>query len=1215
MPSTISVSTPVQSVAITENSYNVSVVGDTATVSVSTTAPAVNVATSTNTFTINTIATKTDVGLGSVDNTSDANKPISTATQTALNLKANAANPSLTGTATVSTNFGITYNENNDRTYRPYVQSTTGNASGWRVRAPNTTTSASSSVSVGSSSDQANNKFLSLQATGSTTDPLRIVSGKYTADVFGPSGNSISVRDGSTVYATMNPAGPTNSTDFTTKTYVDGAISSAVAAKDNTDEITEGSTNLYFTTARARGAISVSGNLSYSNGVISYNTPNTDGINEGSTNLYHTTARARGSVSGGTGITYSTTDGIINVDTSTIATRSFVQSQVSAAELTNTDGLDEGTTNLYYTNARVRAAVSAGTGISYNNTTGVITNTITQYTDALARGAVSVTDSGGDGSVSYNSTTGVITYTGPSSTEVRAHLSAGTGLTYATGQFAVDTSTIATRSYADSAAASAAAAVVDAAPGTLDTLNELAAALGDDPNFATTVSTSLGNKLNTADFNTTADGWLAGKTTTNLTEGTNLYYTDARARGAVSAGTGISYNSSTGVITNTITQYTDALARGALSAGTGVGYDSSTGVISIGQAVGTGDNPAFAGVTGGNLSVGVSTDNTIVSTDTNGNIILAPNGTGNAALTLANGGNLTNTRNYVMGTIRNSTTASIGDIWALNSTGPVAPYRGISLDNSADTAKGPGTVLRAFSGGAVTGTRGRVVFEKARGFPTGVSTGPAALAAGDLIGTIDATGYTSTGWVNDNIITSGGVTGFMGFNATESWVSNTNLGTAFALTMAPQGTTITSGANLANVISAQPEVLILKGDRVALAQSKTLAFNATGCSVSGTTLTIGTLTTGTIATGQVVQLATGSPINGLCIIANISGSGSGSTWTLSGTPGTLSALSVNGFTGFFSGPSAGTTSDALQNLRLIKNTILSSNGTAQVITSSGGSTLGLRGDVININNAANTSTYATFGPTSLSLASSGTNYAVINTGSATFTNTGINQMIRQGSTGAQVPALLIRYQRTDQTGSQNNDGVDFRLSTGGTSTSDNIARFDAIYKSSGDNEIGMSVSADSFVTDTDRIYVGSRASTKIRATPAGGGSISDIMEITDAKILNNRAHRNAITTGTVARGDTYSVPASANGSISLTITAGSAAVTYVDVDAVASDTATGGMYSILIYNNSGDNNIDVQVRNNGANIGLSNNLDIEHRAMASVYVVGDYAACEIMDAA
>jgi hypothetical protein len=38
------------------------------------------------------------------------------------------------------------------------------------------------------------------------------------------------------------------------------------------------------------------------------------------------------------------------------------------------------------------------------------------------------------------------------------------------------------------------AGLVDAAPATLDTLNELAAALGDDPNFATTVSTSIGTK-------------------------------------------------------------------------------------------------------------------------------------------------------------------------------------------------------------------------------------------------------------------------------------------------------------------------------------------------------------------------------------------------------------------------------------------------------------------------------------------------------------------------------------------------------------------------------------------------------------------------------------------------------------------------------------------------------------------------------------------------
>lgn len=44
---------------------------------------------------------KADVGLANVDNTSDANKPVSTAQQTALNLKANAANPTFTGTVTI----------------------------------------------------------------------------------------------------------------------------------------------------------------------------------------------------------------------------------------------------------------------------------------------------------------------------------------------------------------------------------------------------------------------------------------------------------------------------------------------------------------------------------------------------------------------------------------------------------------------------------------------------------------------------------------------------------------------------------------------------------------------------------------------------------------------------------------------------------------------------------------------------------------------------------------------------------------------------------------------------------------------------------------------------------------------------------------------------------------------------------------------------------
>jgi hypothetical protein len=47
-------------------------------------------------------------------------------------------------------------------------------------------------------------------------------------------------------------------------------------------------------------------------------------------------------------------------------------------------------------------------------------------------------------------------------------------------------------------------AVVNGAPGTLDTLKELADALGDDPNFATTITNLIATKANSADLKTVA---------------------------------------------------------------------------------------------------------------------------------------------------------------------------------------------------------------------------------------------------------------------------------------------------------------------------------------------------------------------------------------------------------------------------------------------------------------------------------------------------------------------------------------------------------------------------------------------------------------------------------------------------------------------------------------------------------------------------------------
>jgi len=345
-----------------------------------------------------------------------------------------------------------------------------------------------------------------------------------------------------------------------------------------------------------------------------------------------------------------------------------------------------------------------------------------------------------------------------------------------------------------------------------------------------------------------------------------------------------------------------------------------------------------------NTNNGTNSGNITIADGANGNISITTNGTGDVALSLSNGGNLTNTRNYVFGAIRNSTTDSIGDIWAVNTTGTVQPFRGISIDNSADTTKLPGLVIRSYN--STNTNRGRIIFERARG----TAASPTAVQSGDFLGEFSIGGCNGAGtWVNDSYAVT---PGFFGFTASESWSSNTNLGTNFALSLAPQATTISTGANLVTCLAIRPETAVLKGDQFAISRAKTAAFVATGCSTSGTTLTIGTVTSGTVAIGQVVQTSTTSFLNSTYIVANISGSGNGSTWTVSSTPGTQSSLTVTGQTGFIGAPSAATTVDALADLRLLSNTIKGSGGTTQITTSSAGATLALAGDQINLQTAA-----------------------------------------------------------------------------------------------------------------------------------------------------------------------------------------------------------------------------------------------------------------------
>jgi hypothetical protein len=350
------------------------------------------------------------------------------------------------------------------------------------------------------------------------------------------------------------------------KAYVD----SQILTKDNTDEITEGSTNLYFTNARAdariaaadTGDLSEGTNLYFTNtradaritnalvdednmasnsdvkipsqqsvkayvdaqvaskDALSELSGDTDDITEGSANLYYTDARAQAvSINNVVEDTTPQLGGNLDAQSFNVTTTGkMLYSNVYSTEgdlpsastyhgmFAHVHGTGKGyyahggnwiklldetssttanlteNTNLYYTDERVddrvNALLQAGTNIttSYDDANGTLTinssgkteeeiedivnglvvggtgitstyddaagtltltNDITQYTDALSRAAISVTDSGGDGSLAYNNSTGVITYNGPSASEVRAHITAGTGVGFSGGAISI----------------------------------------------------------------------------------------------------------------------------------------------------------------------------------------------------------------------------------------------------------------------------------------------------------------------------------------------------------------------------------------------------------------------------------------------------------------------------------------------------------------------------------------------------------------------------------------------------------------------------------------------------------------------------------------------------------------------------------------------------------------------------------------------------------
>tara|TARA_B000000557_G_scaffold73234_1_gene58158 strand:- start:2803 stop:5856 length:3054 start_codon:yes stop_codon:yes gene_type:complete len=310
---------------------------------------------------------------------------------------------------------------------------------------------------------------------------------------------------------------PSASTDAATKAYVDSQVAGKDALSElsgDSDDITEGSSNLFHTTERvqdiAGAQIATNGShtgisASYDDSgdgaidlTVSLGSFDTDNLSEGSTNLYHTTARGRsvidGYVSGGSGI--DVTSGAIAVDSTVVRTtgtqtingaKTFQNDIILSGNLTvngtqttvntetlyledniitlnygtsgapsenaglqvdrgssadvffrynetddkweftndgtnykklieDSDGITEGSTNLFFTNARADARIAAADTDSLSEGSSNL-----YHTTARARAAISVA-----GDLSYNSSTGVISFTNDAG-DIES-VTAGTGL-------------------------------------------------------------------------------------------------------------------------------------------------------------------------------------------------------------------------------------------------------------------------------------------------------------------------------------------------------------------------------------------------------------------------------------------------------------------------------------------------------------------------------------------------------------------------------------------------------------------------------------------------------------------------------------------------------------------------------------------------------------------------------------------------------------------
>ena len=374
-----------------------------------------------------------------------------------------------------------------------------------------------------------------------------------------------------------------------------------ITVDSSTDAVTVGSTNQTITVSAIASVANANvitsllsvndtggdGSLSYTTGtgVFTFAGPNQT---EANSRVAAAPSQVRAHIGNTAPIKYSTTTGVISIDDAALfsgkTTDDLTQGSSNkyfstSGALVNTDSLPEGNVNFYYLNARADARVNLQTGtnldLSQKSTSNLSEGTNQYFTTARANTAVA----------DYIGSTENGPFQFAGNLNVAGNVVVAGNLDYENVTDLYVTDRQITLNANSNTLTNNVAIVANQPLGASPPVD-----FSENPMIYFNTNAPIGWRFSEGRRTgaNSANGYMFVKSTTDLIEGDNLYFTAARARGNISATTSgdvgtLAYNNSTGAIS--WAGISNSNIRALFSNGTGMAYNVSTGDIAVNTLV------------------------------------------------------------------------------------------------------------------------------------------------------------------------------------------------------------------------------------------------------------------------------------------------------------------------------------------------------------------------------------------------------------------------------------------------------------------------------------------------------------------------------------------------------------------------------------------------------------------------------------------------------